>query len=372
MAVGVGTIHIEGWKRLIGVGTIVAVVGAACSSGAPSPSASAAGSAPTSAPASADASPVPSTAAEPVDLDYAQYGTAANAQTLNSIAFADEVRSATDGLLDITVRPSGELPYTPDEFLRRVGDGTIDMAEALGAFIAGDCPVAGIPGFPFLTEDAAERTEMWDDFRPIIEACFDRLGAKFVWSFGFPTVQIFGKGEPPATLEDLRGLKIRQLGAESTEWLQALGVEPVTLPTAEVAGAMQLGVIDGFITSADTTNTLWAELADWAYLLNLGVTPQYVFMNRDVYDSLAPEVRVAFDAAAEKWEAESTSFFAGRDANAMASLEQEHGYTIVTPTTDDLARAKQLAVEKWETWAANLAGDDGVQALTTIREALGK
>lgn len=303
--------------------------------------------------------------------DYAQYGAPQNAQTLNSVAFADAVRERTDGRIDITVRPAGELPYAPAEYLQRVGDGTVEMAEALGGFISGDCPIATLSGLPFLVDNDEAHKQIWPEFVPFVEECLEGMGAHLLWSFGFPTVQIFGAGDPPESLDDLKGLSLRQLGPESSEWLQAVGVEPVTLTTDEVASAMQRGVIDGFITSADTANTIWAELADWVYVIDFGVTPQYAIMSKEEYEKLPDGLRSTLDEVAEEWQAKSTDFFNARNQDAMDSLQNEHGYTIVTPTDADRERARQIAAEMWETWANGLAGEEGTAALKAIRDKLG-
>src|SRR3954470_22763664 len=70
-------------------------------------------------------------------------------------AFGDEVKQRTNGELVITVRPAGELPFKPTEVVRIVGEGQVQLGEALASFTTGTVPLVGVTGLPlFLTSKA--------------------------------------------------------------------------------------------------------------------------------------------------------------------------------------------------------------------------
>lgn len=56
--------------------------------------------------------------------------------TLRYKEFAEEAKKATNGKLDIVVRPAGELPFRATEVVKVAGDGQVQLAEAHRGFIS--------------------------------------------------------------------------------------------------------------------------------------------------------------------------------------------------------------------------------------------
>ena len=50
--------------------------------------------------------------------------------TLRYKEFAEEVKKATNGKLEIVVRPAGELPFRATEVVKVAGDGQVQITEA--------------------------------------------------------------------------------------------------------------------------------------------------------------------------------------------------------------------------------------------------
>lgn len=305
-------------------------------------------------------------------LDLAYFGSPVSAYTERYVEFADAVRESSDGKLDILVRPEGELPYKPSEYIQRVGDGSIDLAGSLSSFASGECPVAGVFGLPMLVTDGDEWRAMSEAASSALEPCLTKYGASELWSYGYPTMQIFGTGKTPTSVADLAGLQIRQTGPEWSEWIRGIGATPVTIETAEVGGALQQGVIDAIISTADTVNSRWAEEIDWVFMLDLGMLSEYTIINSGVLDAMSDPERAALEGTSARFLAETSDHFQAADDAAKQSLEEVHEVAIVTPSDADRAQARGIAEAGWEAWAASLAGDDGVATLRTLRDALGK
>src|SRR5690606_37088749 len=99
-------------------------------------------------------SPAVAAKEKPIRWDLAGYYGMGTPPTKLLNDFAKEVRSATDGKLQISVRPVGELPYSPPEYHRIVGNGSVEMADT--AWIAGDIPSAGALTLPLLVRSFDE------------------------------------------------------------------------------------------------------------------------------------------------------------------------------------------------------------------------
>ena len=93
---------------------------------------------------------------EPVQWSFACHAGSTSSYYLMECDFADAVRERTNGLVDITVYASGELPYQGTEFARCVSDGTLEMAAAPFSYISGECPACGVVGWPLLAGEVDE------------------------------------------------------------------------------------------------------------------------------------------------------------------------------------------------------------------------
>ena len=66
---------------------------------------------------------------------------------------ASEIEEATDGQLQITVRVSGELPFTVSEYLQTVSAGSAEMADCLLSAISNDLSSGALIALPMLISD---------------------------------------------------------------------------------------------------------------------------------------------------------------------------------------------------------------------------
>ena len=74
----------------------------------------------------------------------------ANFHVINCRRFADEVKKATGGAIEIDVKSGGQLGFKGPECLRAVRDGLVPIADYLNTQQVGDEPFMGIEGVPFL------------------------------------------------------------------------------------------------------------------------------------------------------------------------------------------------------------------------------
>ena len=72
----------------------------------------------------------------------------ANFHVINCRRFADEVKKATGGAIEIDVKSGGQLGFKGPECLRAVRDGLVPIADYLNTQQIGDEPFMGIEGVP--------------------------------------------------------------------------------------------------------------------------------------------------------------------------------------------------------------------------------
>lgn len=284
--------------------------------------------------------------------------------------FADTVRKRTDGQLDITVRPAGELPYSPDEFVRRTGDGSVEMSDGLGTFIGGDCKVAALPALPMLVPSAEDYARISATVEPELDECLNGYGASLLYTYLFPTQNMWGRGKPVTSLDDVSGKTIRQTSSEHGLFLKSVGAQGVTLVTSEVPSAIQRGVMDGVLTAAlNARSSKWDEFLDWGYLLNLGIVPSYISVNTKAYEELPDDVRKVLDDTATEYTKLTNDRSEEAEAAAMTTLETKSGVTINKASEAEIARLEDSMVPVWKDWARK-SGKDVATVLEKVRRPL--
>ena len=284
---------------------------------------------------------------------------------------AQEVEQKTNKRLQITVFPGGELPYNPTEVLNIVRDRFVEGGEAVADFVAGSIPLLNLTNLPMLMTSLKELEEGMKAFQPHVQSEFDRMGLQILfWSFGSMKV-IFGKGKPVEKLSDLKGIRVRAFGAVDSKFVQLLGATPVALPPTEVPQAMQRGVMDAFIASAQfTVGSKWDDLIQWGYLLEMSGIAMYETISRPALQALPADVaKILLDTGAgyqRKWnDSVFTLEKAGREGM------QKKGIKLVAASTEDEKRARELITPYWDEWAKSVSPKT-VQALQDVRKAVKK
>jgi tripartite ATP-independent transporter DctP family solute receptor len=161
--------------------------------------------------------------------------------------FADLIKERTNGRIEITVYPDGQLGKGERELLEALQQGTVDL------YVGSTGPVGGfsqsmlIVDIPFLFRDYAHVDKVLDG--PIGRQLLDDLekanlkGLAF-WENGFRNLT--NSKKPVKSPEDAKGLKIRTMEnkVHITAW-KAVGVIATPMAWAEVYGALQQKVVDG-------------------------------------------------------------------------------------------------------------------------------
>lgn len=86
----------------------------------------------------------------------------------------------------------------------------MEMADALATFMPGGCRVGAMPALPMLVPDFETFDEIWPILQPEVESCIQASGADLLYTYLWPTQNVWGSGEPVDSIEDIAGLTIRQ------------------------------------------------------------------------------------------------------------------------------------------------------------------
>ncbi|MFZ5779141.1 MAG: TRAP transporter substrate-binding protein [Pseudomonadota bacterium] len=293
--------------------------------------------------------------------------------TLRYKEFAEEVKKATNGKLDIVVRPAGELPFRATEVVKVAGDGQVQITEAYQGFISGSTPLASMTSLPFLVRSGEELDKVWPIIDKFTAPLFHKAGVKNLFYHTWPVQNMFGRGKPIRTIEDFKGRKIRSTDGKQAEMLKQLGASSVSLTTAEVPVAMERGVAEGFITAGfNVIGAKWYEFVEWAWLGDIHIGgPDYTLVNIEAYNKLDADTRAKLDAVAKSYAPKFRAANLGDEAKDLEALKTQYKVDVFVPPKEQIDALIAKMQPYWEQWAA-AQGSSGTAMLKEIRAALGK
>lgn len=212
----------------------------------------------------------------------------------------------------------------------------------------------------------------------VIAPYYEKMGLKIVFTSGGTTqYQLAGKGEPPNTIERLKGVKVRVAGKLLPLSAKALGMKPVSMPMGEVYEALEKGVVDTVsLQVASYTNYAFFEIIDWALLnLNLGQFGAISWiMNLKVYNSLPDEVKaiikeISIDAA--RFTAQNSY---DRMKQDLKEVWSKKGVKLVYMSEDEVAKKNKLLAPVAKEWLLEMEkeGYPMKKLMTVWEEALAK
>lgn len=266
--------------------------------------------------------------------------------------WAEAVAERTDGRLEITILPDGQL------------GSELETQEAI---ITGDVQgvsggVTGVPELDFLAaayvfRDADHmisvmRSDVVDPWR---EAWVEQSGIDIVGVLErLPrTLTSNVRVESPA---DTVGLDVRVPNTPfQIEIWEAVGATPVAIPSQEVYSALETGVVDAQENALDSAYaTGIGEVQDYVSLTAHTYMPQFLGVSRAFLDSLPEDLEIILQeemTVAEDWLSEELD---GAYAEILADLESQ-GLEIVEPDVDAFRAAMYPVTERF---AADIWGAD--------------
>jgi TRAP-type C4-dicarboxylate transport system substrate-binding protein len=227
-------------------------------------------------------------AAQPVHLKLAFYESLDTAVYLYGIKpFVDSVNAEGKDLVTIDVYFDGVLGRALAEQPKLVLDGVADIAFVIPGQTPYRFPDNKLLELPGLFRNLREGTTVYT--RLVAAGKLRGYESFFVVGAYTTGLNFIHSRKPVASLEALKGQKIRANNQIEAAVLEGLGALPTVLPVAQIADAVSKGAIDG--TASATTALIdyhIAPLTPHHYLLGSGVNPLALVMSRKTFDGLPP------------------------------------------------------------------------------------
>ncbi|RTQ98744.1 TRAP transporter substrate-binding protein [Halomonas nitroreducens] len=286
--------------------------------------------------------------------------------TVNIREFADDVRDATDGELDITVHSNGSL-IGHAEIKNSVRRGIVPIGELIMSRLANENAIFEVDSVPYLAASYEDARTLWEASREVIAEELAEQQLRLLFAVPWPPQGIYTNQLVEAP-EDLQNLSMRAYNSASERLAQLAGAVPTQVEVPDIPTAFSTGRVDAMITSPATG----ADTKAWDYLSHfnhaqLWLPKNMVIVSERAFSRLDETTRQAvLDAAAT---AEERGWEMSREETdeALAVLE-ENGITVTTPTPELAAKLEEIGATMTDEWAER-AGEQGTTILEAYRAA---
>lgn len=218
--------------------------------------------------------------------------------------FVDMVKKLSEGRLVIASHGAGEI-VGPMEVGDAVSKGLIEMGTWWPGFDKGKDPIAAVlGGVPFAWTQANFTAWYWEfGGKELMQEFYDRFNIYVVGLVWDPAGAAMYWKKPIASLKDMKGLKVRAVGAHAEILKRAdLGVGIVALPGGELYTAMETGVVDGveFASPVMDAGLGLHEVAPYHQTpgWHEPVKPTLFIVNKDAWAKLPDDLKLIMKVAA--------------------------------------------------------------------------
>ncbi|WP_241422723.1 TRAP transporter substrate-binding protein [Candidatus Contubernalis alkaliaceticus] len=240
-----------------------------------------------------------------IELQFATFWPANDFQVAEGHqAWMDEIEKRTDGRVKFVMQ-SGEVLLSASEIYGGVADGVADLGTTCPAYTPGLFPVTEAFELPGLLNPnaLAASVTVHEGYKALKEEGlmdeYDDVKVLMFWATGPGDVMTT---RPVHNLEDMSGMEMRVVGG-TVPTMEALGVEPVSLPMSESYLALDSGIVEGILGPNDTL--VGFRLAE--VLTHITKTPflyNIVFMkvmNLNTWNSLPSDIQEIIEEVSEEF-----------------------------------------------------------------------
>lgn len=291
--------------------------------------------------------------------------TDSNFHTQNAKAFAEAVKIATGGELEIKVHGGGSL-FKGNEIKRAVQTGQAQIGERILSAHANESAVFAFDSVPFLATSFEDSNKLMAAAKPTFEKLLAKHNLVLLYSVPWPPGGFYAKKELNSA-EDLKGVKFRSYNSATARMAELSGAVPVQVEASELSQALSTGVAESFISSGATgyDRKVWEHLTHW-YDVKVWLPRNYVFVNKQAWESLdenTQNIVKGLALMAEKAGTARSEQLAGWYIEQLAA----HGMK-VGPAGEQLAADfKKIGDTMTKEWLAQ-AGEDGQAILDAYRK----
>lgn len=285
--------------------------------------------------------------------------------TQNIRQFAEDVKAATDGELDIVIHSGGSL-IKHKEITRAVRSRQVPIGEVFVGILGNEDPVFKLDNLPFLATNFDQAKKLYAASKATIEKKLAKDGMMLLYSVPWPPQGIYSK-KPINSVEDIEGGKMRAYSSTLSQLAVFLKVSPTTVQTVEIPQAFSTGIIDMMITSPTTgvSSQSWDYVSHYTDV-QAWIPKNMVIVNKRAFKRLDKDAQQALLAAAEDAERRGWEM-AQKETATKTQILAEKGMKVAAPTKALMSSLNAIGDTMAQDWIKE-AGSEGKAILETYNQ----
>jgi TRAP-type transport system periplasmic protein len=294
-------------------------------------------------------------------------------QVLGMEPWAESIRQATEGRVDIKIYPAQQLGAAADHY-DMARDGIADIGFINPGYQPGRFPIMAAAELPFLFANAKGGVRgLTEWYKPYAEQ--EMSDVYFCMALSHDPGTFHSKTQILVP-DDVRGKNVRPANATEARFVNLLGGASVQVPAPEMREALSKG-------TADITQSPWESLyifgADSLVKHHLDL-PLYASINAFVINQgtmaglSEADRKVVEDHCTPEWAEKMSSGWADVEAAGRDKIAADSSHTLHKPNAEQVQMWKDAAAPLTDEWKATItkSGKDPEPILNGLIEALKK
>ncbi len=276
--------------------------------------------------------------------------------TKNIKLFAEDVKKASNGSLNIKVHPGGALIKKNKDNRNAVRSNQIQAAEFLGAWLSNEEQIWAVDTLPFTATSYEAAMKLWQASKPAIEKALDKQGLKLLFAVPWPPQGLYSVKEIKS-IDNLKGMKFRTYSPFTSRFAMLAGAAGTEIQPP-LATAFQTGRVEAMITSSSfgVANKAWDYL-EYFYDVQAWLPKNFIVVSKRALAKLDDATqKVVLEAAAN---AENRGWQMSADSNNAAKKAlADNNMKVVAPSLELVDGFKTIGKTMGDEWAEK-AGSAG-------------
>ncbi|KIX11767.1 TRAP transporter substrate-binding protein [Dethiosulfatarculus sandiegensis] len=295
---------------------------------------------------------------------------ATNFHSQGAQRFADAVKEATGGEVEIVLHPGSALGFKGPELLRAVAEGQLAIAEVPTGMVEGDAPLLALTAQPFISTNAFEQRLLYVLSKPAYAKVLKKFNQFTLYTSVWPFSGIYTQ-RAIKNIDDLKGLKMRVYDGTGLAFGKATGIAARKMPFSEVYPAMKAGLLDSMYTSSvsGVDAKAW-EVLKYFTRINIVGPVNMINVNMEAWNKLDKKTQAKILDIAKDMENEMWELAGEMDRKSVKTLA-DNGMKVLKVDSAFRAQLNKVGEELRAKWAKK-AGKDAQNILTEYYRITGR
>jgi TRAP-type C4-dicarboxylate transport system substrate-binding protein len=300
----------------------------------------------------------PSQGAEfkPVELKITHFSPVDSPTHSVLVPWCKMLEERTGGRVKGVIYPMEQLGKTRD-FIDMTVAGTVDMSTAFVSAYPGRFPLHCYYELPFLLPNAKVGSRiMWEMFEKEESLRAEFREVKVLWFHPMTPAQLYTSKKPVRTLEDLKGLKIRVMGGQTTEIFKALGAIPVVISPTDTYVALERGTVDGAVGGWTSLKLFkFSEVTKHLTVANLWIGEFFMIMNKKRWESFPPDIQKIIGEMSGPWAGDQTTAALEKaDIEIIENVKAAGRHEFINLSPEEQTKWRKATMPIWDKWVASV------------------